>query len=334
MAHRLPPDVPFALGALAAFAFLSVSAAPAAAAEEAVDLELVLASDASRSIDPVEAKLQRTGTADAFRSREIIKAITSGSHGKIAVAYVDYSSRDFNTLVVNWRVISDEKSALAFAGALLKAPLSYGQRTSISDALEYAAALIGTNNYNGMRKVIDISGDGPNNYGRRVDVVRDEVVAKGIVVNGLAIVNAEDSFTYQYMPDLDRYFSACVTGGPGAFVMKATSFADYARAIRGKLFREIANLDAHDAEKMQRAAAEPDNDAPILIRTSSPPLMLAQAQRVVPKRAPPKRPAYEQGCDIGERMRRGWGYDGLGGGTRNGNVFEFPLPPLAPLRDN
>ncbi len=276
--------------ALAGGAFFGLLAWPwAAPAVEYVDLELVIATDVSYSIDEDEALLQREGVAAAFRSKQIIRAIESGFLRKIAVAYIDYSSSLHNRIVIDWRVLSDRKSAQAFAASLLKAFPTFGRRTSISDAIELARQMIATNAYEGTRRVIDVSGDGPNNWGRLVDRVRDETAAKRITINGLPIVNDGGGFISRYyLPDLDLYYRGCVIGGPGAFVVVANNFKDFARAIRKKLILEIAGL------------------AP-RIPPPGPGLIFKASSHRVP-RAPRFGYVYEKGCDIGERMRNNyWG---------------------------
>jgi hypothetical protein len=267
---------------------LVMFATPAAAIEP-VDLELVIATDVSRSIDEEEAQLQRRGIAAAFRSHDIIRAIQSGFLRRIAVAYIDYSSAMFNKVVVDWRILADRNSAEAFAETLLKAPLTFGRRTSISDGIEFAARMIDTNNMEGTRRVIDVSGDGPNNFGRLVHHVRDDAVARRITINGLPIINKTDQFNSRYyLPDLDDYYRGCVIGGPGAFLVAATDFKDFARAIRRKLILEIAGR----RPEIRRAGGG------LLIRAS------AHSRR----RAPRSGYVYKKGCDIGERMRDGyWG---------------------------
>lgn len=223
-------------------AFAIVLLAMPALAAERVDLELVLATDTSRSIDESEARLQREGVAAALRHPDIIRAIQSGYHKKIAAAYIDYSSANFNEIIVDWRIIRDSESATAFARALLDTPLTFGRRTSISDGLEMAARMIENNQYLGTRRVIDVAGDGPNNHGRLVEDVRDEIVAKGISINGLPIINdGDEGFASQFsIKDLDDYYRGCVIGGRGAFIVVAKDFPDFARAIRRKLIFEIA----------------------------------------------------------------------------------------------
>lgn len=247
-------------------------AAPARAAEP-VDLELVIATDVSRSIDHQEALLQREGVAAAFRNQAVIRAIGSGILGRIGVAYIDYSSRAYNRIVVDWTIVGDRKSAEAFAARLLAAPLTFGRRTSISDAIEMAQEMIETNAIEGTRRAIDVSGDGPNNHGRLVSAVRDAAIARRIAINGLPIVNDRGGFGRRfYLPDLDKYYLGCVIGGPGAFLVVANSFEDFALAIRRKLILEIAGA-----------------PAPRLIRVSSPTGYV-----------------YPRGCDIGERMWNYW----------------------------
>ncbi len=261
----------------------------AASAIEYVDLELVIATDVSYSIDEDEARLQREGVAVAFRSNEVIRAIGSGFLRRIAVAYIDYSSSLHNRVVLDWRVLSDRKSAHAFAASLLKAPPTFGRRTSISDAIELAARMIATNAYEGTRRVIDVSGDGPNNWGRLVDRVRDKTAARRITINGLPIVNDRGGFVSRfYLPDLDLYYRGCVIGGPGAFIVVANNFKDFARAIRKKLILEIAGV----APRLPPRAGG-------LIRKAS-----AHRGRPVPRIGY----VYKKGCDIGERMRNNyWG---------------------------
>jgi hypothetical protein len=229
-----------------AFALLCGAAAPvsAPAPVQAVDLELVLATDNSQSIDPSEAQLQRQGVAAAFRHPEVIRAIQSGSLGRIAVAYLDWSSAPYTKLALDWRVIRDKASADAFADALLKAPPGYGRGTAIGETIALAASLIETNNFQGTQRTIDISGDGPNNTGRAVFTARDEVVAKGIAINGLPIVNTGDYGNGdwgQYYGQLEQYYVNCIIGGPRSFALPAKGFQEFAAAIRHKLVLEISD---------------------------------------------------------------------------------------------
>ena len=253
-----------------AAAVLLAAASPAARADTAVDLELVLAVDISGSVDEVEAALQREGYAAAIVHPAVLDAIRSGFLRRIAVAYIEWADHFQQAVVVPWRVIEDEATAHAFAERLAAAPYGRGRYTSISAAIEFAAPMFEGNGIEGTRRVIDVSGDGPNNSGRLAPDARDAAVAKGITVNGLPIVNQRMNRFGPPMPGLDLYYRDCVIGGPGAFIVVAEDFASFAVAVRRKLVLEIAGL------------APPPR--PILRRTSE-------------GKAPP--------CDAGEiRLRR------------------------------
>ena len=213
----------------------------AALASEPVDLEIVIAADVSSSIDEREAALQRQGFANALRSPEVVRAIQSGAEGKIAIAYIDWSSEPWNRLIVDWRVIDGPASAEAFAAALLAAPRTSGIGTCLGGALRWAAGMIESNAYDGTRRVIDISGDGPNNRGA-LEAAREATLARGIVINGLPIIT-DDYGTGNwggYFGQLDKYYEAYVIGGPGSFSLPSRGFDDFANAIRRKLILEIS----------------------------------------------------------------------------------------------
>jgi hypothetical protein len=219
-------------------------------AAEAVDLALVIATDTSRSVDEVEARLQREGVAAAFRHPQVIEAIQSGFHRRIGVAYIDWSSHMYSTVVLPWRVIDSAASADEYARTLTEAPITLGQRTSISEGLDLAYKLLSDGNMQATRRVVDVSGDGPNNYGRPVTESRDEMVAKGITINGLPIINERDRFgPGRYLKDLDEYYRGCVIGGTGAFIIVAKDFQDFSNAIRRKLIFEIAGLTPPDPKR-------------------------------------------------------------------------------------
>jgi hypothetical protein len=230
----------FARAALLA-AGLSLLSWPALAAGAIpVDLELVLAVDTSGSVNYEEAHLQRQGVADAFKSDELAKVVGLGTYGKIAVAYLDWSNQFENTVVVDWTVIDGKESAARFADELLAAPTRSGRRTSISSAIVSSMELLENNNYAGSRRTIDVSGDGKNNFGLSLAPIREEAIAKGIVINGLPIM-IED-FGRNTFPDIDQYYANCVIGGRGAFAVVAKGFNDFSRAMRRKLIMEIAEV--------------------------------------------------------------------------------------------
>lgn len=256
-------DVPRAIGGVASIraAFLAAcglfvlpQAAPAQAREE-VDLELVLAVDVSRSMDPDEQQIQREGYIGAFLDREVIGAIRSGVLGRIAVAYVEWAGAASQQIVVPWTVVSDAASAAAFSARLASAPIEGHRRTSISNALTFSAALIENSGFSGTRQVIDISGDGPNNQGPGVEAARDAVLERGIVINGLPVVLKYGTPAgFFEIPDLDAYYEDCVIGGFGAFIVSVRSADEFASAIRRKMVMEIAGATPalRPAQMMQR----------------------------------------------------------------------------------
>jgi len=241
-AHRLVLSGLAGAAALGAAAALSVPAARAA--DLPVDVELVLAVDISGSVDEEEARLQRDGYIDAITNPRVVGAVSNGVVGRIAVTYLEWSGDLQQTVVVPWTLIEDQASADLFASRLSEAPLSSGRWTSISGAIDAAVVAFEDNGFEGMRRVIDISGDGYNNSGRPVTIARDEAVERGIVINGLPILNDRPNPWGGRPPaDLDRYYDENVIGGPGAFSVPALDFGDFGRAILAKLIREIADLD-------------------------------------------------------------------------------------------
>lgn len=242
---------------------------PAAASPQSVavpvDLELVIAVDVSGSIDAEEARLQREGYVGAFANADVIGAITSGMQGRIAVTYIEWAGARHARTVVDWTLLDSPASARAFSASLAKAPIETELWTSISHAIDVSIPKFASNHFEGARKVIDISGDGPNNQGGLVTNFRDRAVGAGITINGLPIVNDRvGPWGWPAMPDLDLYYAACVIGGNGAFYVVANNFADFARAVRQKLLLEIAGQSPGDGRERQfkAAAREPDRKAP------------------------------------------------------------------------
>lgn len=220
-------------------------AAPAAAGDDGnapVDLELVLAVDISYSMDTEEQALQRDGYAAAITSPEFLDALRLGPQGRIAMAYVEWAGENEQQVAVNWRVIDGRESAEAFAAAVRAAPLRRVYRTSISGALLYSADQFDLNGYKGLRKVIDVSGDGVNNQGPPVQVARDAVLQRGITVNGLPLVMKRGAAAAIDVPELDVYYEDCVIGGPGAFVVPVEQISEFARAVKTKLVLEVAGV--------------------------------------------------------------------------------------------
>jgi hypothetical protein len=206
----------------------------------AVDIELVLAVDISYSMDPDELALQRDGYIEAITSPEFMHALKGGMHGRVAVTYVEWAGVNEQRILLPWRLIENEQSAKTVAGEIARAPIRRAYRTSISGALRFTAPMFEDNGYTGIRRVIDISGDGTNNQGPLVTVVRDEVLSKGIVINGLPILLKRPNAATMDIPNLDIYYEDCVIGGAGAFVVPIHERARFKEAIRTKLVLEIA----------------------------------------------------------------------------------------------
>jgi len=209
---------------------------PSRAAERPVDLLLVLAVDASGSVDTRRFELQRRGYAEAFASREVMDAIAAGENHAIAVTLVEWSGAGHQRQMVGWTLVEDTASAESFGSALAEVSRAFSDWTSISSAIDYSAALFADAQVDSMRRVIDISGDGINNNGRSVTEARDAAVDAGITLNGLPILT-------EY-PNLDAYYRDNVIGGPGAFALAASDFNSFGAAILGKLVREIAGTKA------------------------------------------------------------------------------------------
>jgi hypothetical protein len=221
-------------------------AGPKAPAAEPVDLLLVLAADVSRSVDHAKFKLQREGYAAAVANPQVLEAITSGMHRRIAVCFVEWSGSSSQKVLIEWMIIGDAAAARQFGDRLLEAPRAFADRTSISAGIEYAMAQFERAPFQAARRTIDVSGDGTNNSGRDVALVRDEVVAKGITINGLVILSER---AIPWNPEhtnppggLANYYRDNVMGGPGAFVMVAQDFNAFGQAIVKKLIAEIAML--------------------------------------------------------------------------------------------
>src|SRR4051812_16359247 len=206
----------------------------------AVDTELVLAVDVSYSMDPEEQALQREGYQAAITSREFLHALKQGMHGRIAITYFEWAGMHHQQIIVPWRLIDGPEAADGFAADIGRARYTRASRTSISGALLFATPLFDGSGFRGVRRVIDVSGDGVNNNGPLVTVTREDVVAKGITINGLPIMLKRPNPSTLDIDQLDIYYEDCVIGGPGAFVIPIKERAQFKEAIRTKLVLEIA----------------------------------------------------------------------------------------------
>jgi len=207
-----------------------------------VDVELFLAVDVSRSMQPFELEIQRRGYAAALTSNDVLAAIGGGMLGRIAITYVEWAGADSQRVIVPWTLLEGRAHAEQIASQITAKFDDALRRTSISAALDYAATSIESNGFDGLRRVIDVSGDGPNNMGDAVTDARDRVLARGMTINGLPLMTKDDSITSRYnIDDLDAYYTACVIGGSGAFVVPVTDWAEFEEAVRRKLVLEIAS---------------------------------------------------------------------------------------------
>lgn len=211
---------------------------------EMVDLELVLAVDVSSSIDEVEARRQRDGHVAALADPEVISAIQGGGYGRIAIMYLEWADGDFQRVVAPWTVIETEADARGFAASLAVAPFISGRRTAIGAAIDSSVELMNTNAYEGMRRVVDISGDGPQNSGPSLAEARANADGRRITINGLPIVSArQNPFRPSVRIDVAAYFENEVIAGPGAFISPSNEHDDFVQALRKKLIIEIAGID-------------------------------------------------------------------------------------------
>lgn len=241
---------------LAASAAALICLGPAAA-DEAVDVELVLAVDVSLSMSPGELDIQRRGYANALTHEAVLQAIQDGVHGRIAATYFEWAGETTQQVVVPWTVIASKQDAAAFVQRLTAHPPSSARRTSISSGLAFAADLLAESGYKGLKRVIDISGDGPNNQGPPVADVRDKIIAQGITINGLPLMTSGGFSGGFDIVDLDAYYSKCVIGGPGAFMLPVNEWEQFPEAIRRKLVLELAGRSPAKLPVMLAAAEEP-----------------------------------------------------------------------------
>ena len=191
-------------------------------------------------MDMDELALQREGYAQAIVSKEFLQALKSGPHGRIAITYFEWAASTDQKIIIPWRVIDGPETADAVANEIVRTPIRRASRTSISGAINFAVPLFDENPHRGLRRVIDISGDGPNNNGAPVLIARDAAVEKGIVINGLPIMVKEPSYSTMDIDNLDMYYEDCVIGGPGSFVVTIKERDKFKEAIRTKLLLEIA----------------------------------------------------------------------------------------------
>jgi hypothetical protein len=246
-----------AITACAAAASLSAPLLPRQFADKnpravPVDVELVIAVDVSYSMDPDEQALQREGYVRALTSRDFLQALREGANAKIAVTYFEWAGQFDQKILMPWRLIEGPESADAVAAEIARVPYRRASRTSISGALTFAKPLFDNSGYRGLRRVIDVSGDGANNNGALLTPVRDDVLAAGITINGLPIMLKRPTTSMMDIENLDVYYEDCVAGGPGSFVIPIREREKFVEATRQKLVLEIAGRQPKDDDTQAR----------------------------------------------------------------------------------
>ncbi|RJG44755.1 DUF1194 domain-containing protein [Mesorhizobium sp. DCY119] len=219
---------------------LTLLFAPQGFAAEQVDIELVLAVDVSLSMSPDELEIQRHGYAAALTHNDVLQAIADGVHGKIAVTFFEWAGASTQHVIVPWTVIATREDAERVAAQLSASPPNSARRTSISGALEFGGDLFAESGFTSMKRVIDVSGDGPNNQGAPVQGIRDALVRQGITINGLPLMTNGGLASAYDVAELDKYYKDCVIGGPGAFMIPVNDWEQFPEAIRRKLVLELA----------------------------------------------------------------------------------------------
>lgn len=246
------------LAALAVLFLFTVLPARAGEEGEEVDVALILAVDISYSMDLEEQRLQREGYIEALNSQEVLRAIGMGMTGKIAIAYFEWANAFDQRLVLPWTIIDSPASARRATDIIAATPTRRAQRTSISGALNYAKTLFDESPYQALRKVVDVSGDGPNNAGEAVEAARNKLLATGVVINGLPIVLPRSTGGWGYIENLDAYYADCVIGGPGSFMIPITALEQFRSATKQKIIREVAELGTSDVQYVQARGRKSD----------------------------------------------------------------------------
>lgn len=263
----------------ALIAACAVAAPGTARAGETVDVALVLAVDVSLSMSPDELEIQRHGYAAALSDKQVVEAILDGANGRIAVTYVEWAGVHTQRVIVPWTIIAGKADAEAFSAKLTSEVPQSARRTSISSGILFATDLFAESGLSAVKRVIDVSGDGPNNEGGPVTEARDRAVAQGIVINGLPLMTNNGYISAYDLRDLDKYYANCVIGGPGSFMVPVNDWEQFPAAVRRKLVQELAGV-----------APAPQGAGATIVKVAA-------------------KPGYD--CLVGEEMWRGgpWNHD-------------------------
>ena len=251
-----------ALALSTAFTFLPARAkAQADQPARQVALELALLVDVSASVNDEEYRLQMNGLATALADAAVREALRTSARGGAAISVIQWADGENQRISVDWTPVHNDADALAFAADIASAPrLIHGGHTALGSAVDFAIRELDSNLFAGSRRVIDLSGDGRTNDGYPLRAAREEAIAKGITINGLAILNE--------LPLLYQYYRDYLIAGEGAFFMIAQDYVDFADAMIEKLVREISavplsNYDGpaspEKAQERTRIAAEAGN---------------------------------------------------------------------------
>ncbi len=242
---------------LALLSLMILNALPASAQplDVEVDLELFLAVDVSRSMNPDELDIQRRGYAAALTSPDVIKAISGGMLGRVALTYVEWAGNRSQRIIVPWTLVRTKAEAAAIADQIVGFSENSLRRTSISGAIDFALRDFEGNGFQGLRRVIDISGDGPNNQGRPVLEARQDALDRRITINGLPLMTQDALSALWGIPDLDAYYQNCVVGGAGSFMIAVQGWSQFPDAVRRKLVLEIAGLTPPAAPRIVKTQA-------------------------------------------------------------------------------
>ena len=216
-------------------------------------------------MDMDELAIQREGYAQAIVSKEFLQALKSLPNGKIAITYFEWAASSDQKIIIPWRLIDGPETADAVSAEIMKTPVRRASRTSISGAINFAMPLFEQNPFHGIRRVIDISGDGPNNNGEPVVGPRDAALAKGITINGLPIMVKEPTYSTMDIDNLDWYYEDCVIGGPGSFVVSIKDREKFKEAIRTKLLLEVAGKTPEQIPVAEKGAGRKSRVSPALI---------------------------------------------------------------------
>lgn len=240
----MPRWIAAVLVALVAVAGVGGLGAAARAEDSQVDLLLVLAADTSRSVDDRKFRMQREGYARALTDPRVLRAMSAGPQGRIALGFLEWASDGDHIVIVDWTALGTETDAEAVAKRILEAPRAFMGRTSISTAIDASLALLAKSPFQAERRAIDVSGDGTHNSGRPVTAARDAALAQGVTINGLVILSdvplATNPMHTHPLGGLTAYYENNVIGGPGAFVVEAQSFESFGQSLISKLIKEIA----------------------------------------------------------------------------------------------